>query len=349
MLFRKIIDVEHGIMEKSMKNISQRVLVTGSYGFLGKYVVAEFLNNGYDVVAFGRNKQKMLDLKKQYPKIKLVYGDLHNLSDCLKATKNINVVAHLGALSTVWGKRSDFIKTNVDGTKNILRACRENKVNKLVYISSPSIYAGKSDRLDIDEDDYDKDNKLNYYIESKILAEKAIKAYEDIDWTILRPRGLFGVGDTSIVPRLINANRKIGLPLFGGGKNYVDMTCVENVAYAVRLAAESKESSRKIYNITNDEPQEFKELLEKLFEQLGETPKYKNINLKFAISAAAVLELFYKVFHIYKEPVITKYTICTLGYSQTLNIDKAKQDLGYKPKMTLSEGIKKYAASCKER
>lgn len=331
-----------------MKQISRRVLVTGAYGFLGKYVIAEFLDSGYTVVAFGRNKQKMLDLKKQHPEIELAYGDLCKLSDCLKATKNINTVAHLGALSTVWGKRSDFIKTNVDGTKNILKACRKNKVNKLIYISSPSIYAGKSDKLNIDEDDYDVNNKLNYYIESKILAEKAIKEYDDIDWTILRPRGLFGVGDTSIVPRLIHANEKIGLPLFGGGKNYVDMTCVENVAYAVRLAVESKKSSHKTYNITNDEPQEFKGLLEELFEQLGETPKYRSINLKFAISAATVLELIHKVFHIYKEPAITKYTICTLGYSQTLNIDKAKQDLGYKPKMTLSEGIKKYATSCKK-
>ena len=332
-------------MEKIMKKISRRVLVTGAYGFLGKYVIAEFLDNGYTVVAFGRNKQKMSALKQQYPEIELAYGDLCNSSDCLKATKNINIVAHLGALSTVWGKRSDFLKTNVDGTKNILEACRKNKINKLVYISSPSIYAGRSDKLDIDEDDYDRDNKLNYYIESKILAEKAIEKYDDINWTILRPRGLFGVGDTSIVPRLIHANKKIGLPLFGGGKNYVDMTCVENVAYAVRLAAESKKSSHKIYNITNDEPQEFKGLLEELFKQLGETPRYKNINLRFAISAATAIESIYKVFHIYKEPPITKYTICTLGYSQTLNIDKAKRDLGYKPKMTLSEGIEKYATS----
>ena len=70
--------------------------------------------------------------------------------------------------------------------------------------------------------------------------------------------------------------------------------------------------------------------------------------MKFAISAATILESIYKVLHIYKEPLITKYTIYTLGYSQTLNIDKAKRDLGYKPKMTLSEGIKKYANSYKE-
>ena len=332
-----------------MVEMNNRVLVTGGYGFLGKYVVQELVNNGYDVVVFGRNKKKMNDLKKKHPRIKLSFGDLCNLSDCIKATEGVDAVAHLAALSTVWGRRADFIKTNVDGTKNVLESCRRNKVKKIVYISSPSIYAGKKDKLNIKEDDFDENNKLNYYIESKILAEKLIKKYDDLDWTILRPRGLFGVGDTSIVPRLIRANEKIGLPLFGGGKNYVDMTCVENVAYAVRLAIESKKSKHRIYNITNDEPQEFKGLLEELFEALDEKPKYRNIKLGFALLMASMLESLYKVFRIYKEPPITKYTICTLGYSQTLNIERAKRDLKYKPKMTLSEGIKKYAKSYKKR
>lgn len=333
-----------------MKKKLRKVLITGAYGFLGKYVIEEFLENGYIVVAFGRNKKKMQALKKQYPKIELAYGDLCKKDDCVNSIKDVDVVAHLGALSTVWGKRSDFIEANVEGTRNVFEACHHNKIAKVVHISSPSIYAGKSDRLDIKEDDYDDKNKLNYYIESKILAEKMITAdFGDIDWTILRPRGLFGIGDTSIVPRLIQANKKIGLPLFGGGKNFVDMTCVENVAYAIRLAAESKKSKHNIYNITNDEPQEFKGLLEELFAALGETPRYRNINLKVALAGASTIERIYKIFHIYKEPAVTKYTICTLGYSQTLNIDRAKKDLGYKPKITLSQGIKKYAADRKKR
>ena len=62
---------------------------------------------------------------------------------------------------------------------------------------------------------------------------------------------------------------------------------------------------------------------------------------------SSTIEFIYKIFHIYKEPMITKYNICTLGYSQTLNIEKAKKDLKYIPKMTLSEGIEKYAEDYK--
>jgi dTDP-4-dehydrorhamnose 3,5-epimerase len=303
--------------------------------------------NGYRVIAFGRNAEKLAQLKGE--NIELFQGDFCNPEDITQACAAADYVIHCGALLKGWGRREDFIRTNVEGTRNVLRACEENHIKRLIYTSSPSVQPLKND-LHLTEKDYNENNHLNYYIESKILAEKMITAdFGDIDWTILRPRGLFGIGDTSIVPRLIQANKKIGLPLFGGGKNFVDMTCVENVAYAIRLAAESKKSKHNIYNITNDEPQEFKGLLEELFAALGETPRYRNINLKVALAGASAIERIYKIFHIYKEPAITKYTICTLGYSQTLNIDRAKKDLGYKPKITLSQGIKKYAADRKKR
>ena len=64
-------------------------------------------------------------------------------------------------------------------------------------------------------------------------------------------------------------------------------------------------------------------------------------------AAASLLEGVYKLFHIYKEPSITRYTVMTLGYSQTMNIERARADFGYQPKMTLSECIRKYAEDLK--
>lgn len=319
----------------------ERVLVTGAYGFLGKYVIDELVKNNYKVLAFGRNKTKMLELKKK--NVDIFIGDFCNKDDALKATENVDYVIHCGALSTVWGKREDFINTNVNGTMNLVEGCRKNKVKRFVYVSSPSIYAGKMDRTNIKENDYDENNKLNYYIESKILAEKELDKNRDVNWVIIRPRGLFGIGDTSIIPRLIRVNSKIGLPLFNKGKNYVDMTCVENVAHALRLCLESEKAVGNIYNITNGEPQCFKDLLEELFDKLGVKPKYMFININVIYFISCLIELLYKTFRIYKEPMLTKYNVCTLGYSQTLDITKAKKDLKYKPIITLSEGIEKYA------
>ena len=276
----------------------ERVLVTGAYGFLGKYVIDELVKNNYKVLAFGRNKTKMQQLKKK--NVDIFIGDFCNKDDALKATENVDYVIHCGALSTVWGKREDFINTNVNGTMNLVESCRKNKVKRFVYVSSPSIYAGKMDRTNIKENDYDENNKLNYYIESKILAEKELDKNRDVNWVIIRPRGLFGIGDTSIIPRLIRVNSKIGLPLFNKGTNYVDMTCVENVAHALRLCLESEKAVGNIYNITNGEPQCFKDLLEELFDKLGVKPKYMFININVIYFISCLIELFYKTFRIYK-------------------------------------------------
>ena len=323
----------------------KKVLVTGATGFLGKYLIEELLNNDYEVVAQGRKENVLSDIKEKY--------NAQILKCSLDEIKNVELkvdyVIHAAALSTVWGKWEDFYNSNVVGTENVIDFCKKNNIKRLVYVSSPSIYSAKCDRLNIKEEDFDKNNQLNFYIKSKILAENLINSIEDdkLEKVIIRPRGLFGIGDTSIIPRLIKANRKIGIPLFNDGRNIVDITCVENVALALRLAIESKNAVGRTYNITNGEPREFKNILEELFKQINELPKYLKINLNLMYWVSSVIEFIYKLFHIYKEPMITKYNICTLGYSQTLNIEKAKKDLNYIPKMTLSEGIKKYAEDYK--
>ena len=319
----------------------KRVLVTGATGFLGKYLVEELINNGYEVVAQGRKENILNNLKEQY-KVNILKCSLNEIKNI---DMNIDCVIHAAALSTVWGKWQDFYDSNVLGTENVIKFCLKNNVRRLIYVSSPSVYSAKFDRFNIKEEDFDKNNKLNFYIKSKILAENLINKIDNqkLETVIIRPRGLFGIGDTSLVPRLINANSKIGIPLFNDGKNLVDITCVENVAYSLRLAMEKEEANGNIYNITNGDPTEFKNILDKLFTELEERANYRKMNINLMYFVASVIELFYKLFRIYKEPMITKYTIATLGYSQSLNIEKAKKDLDYNPKITLEEGIKKYA------
>jgi len=319
----------------------KRILVTGPYGFLGRYVIDELLNHGYLVCAFGRNPQKLGSIKR--PGMELCFGDFCNPDDDFRATEGVDCVLHCGALSTVWGRREDFIETNVRGTMRLIEAARQHGVRRFVYVSSPSVYAGKMDRTNIKEEDFDPNNKLNYYIESKIMAEQQLAKFEGIEVVIVRPRGLFGVGDTSIIPRLIKANQKIGVPLFNGGQNLVDITCVENVALALRLCIESPVAAGKTYNITNGEPQPFRDILERLFQQIGVKPRYLNVPLSVVYGYSCLVELVYKALHIYKEPTLTRYNVCTLGYSQTLDITRAQRDLNYQPLITLNQGIEHYA------
>ena len=126
------------------------------------------------------------------------------------------------------------------------------------------------------------------------------------------------------------------------------MTCVENVAFAIRLCIENDISIGQIYNVSNGEPMTFYSLVNKLFKELSLKPKFRKINPTLLLVITYVMETFYKVFKIKHEPVLTKYKYNLLRYSQTLSIDKITNELGYKPKLSIDEGIKKYAKYYKE-
>ena len=318
----------------------KKVLVTGATGFLGKYVVEELVEHGYQVRAFGRNRtigQSLVNAS-----VTFIQGDLTNQEDLTKACQEMDMVVHAGALSTVWGPWEDFYQTNVLGTKYVLEACREAKIERLVYVSSPSIYAAPRDQLDIKESDAPQENRLNNYIRSKLASEKLFKDYPDVSSVILRPRGLFGIGDTSILPRVLNLSQKIGIPLIGDGRQLMDMTCVENVALAIRLALETPQAAGEVYNITNGEPRAFRNLIEETLRVLGYPIRYRKIPAPLVSAISSSLEFIYKSLKLKGEPALTRYTYYLLRYSQTLDISKAERDLGYRPKITISEGIEQY-------
>ncbi len=319
-----------------------KVLVTGATGFLGEYIVKELSEKGYKVIAFGRNEEKGRDLSRRYIHTSFIKGNFENIDDLKNIDENIDYIVHAGGLSTVWGKWKDFYNSNVKGTENIIRFCKESDIKKLVFISSPSIYAKPKDGFLIKEEEAPSENRLNFYIRSKILAESRIKEISNMTWVIIRPRGLFGVGDTSIIPRLLRLNSKIGIPLFSEGSQMIDITCVENVALSIRLALEKEEAIGNIYNITNDEPMQFKEILELFFDEMGIKGRYIRLNYSVIKFIVNLIEKLYSFFKIGGEPPLTLYTLYLLKYSQTLSVEKAKKDLGYKPEITIREGIRNY-------
>lgn len=318
-----------------------KVLVTGATGFLGKYIVKELVSHQYEVIATGRNQEVGETLVGE--RVTFRAADFTKLTSLDQAfAGEVDLVVHAGALSAVWGEPSEFYRHNVLGTENVLKMCRKYKVKRLVYISSPSIYADGRDQIAIKE--YTpKKNRLTPYIWSKLLAEQKIKEYKEVDTVILRPRGLIGVGDTSVIPRVLKISRKIGIPVINGGEHLVDLTCVENVALAVRLALEVQQAGGQIYNITNGEPKPFREIMEIFLREMEIPIRLQRIPDKLLYALAFTVEKIHRIFSIYREPIFTRYTYYLLRYSQTLDIEKARRELGYRPIVSLREGIKKYA------
>ena len=320
----------------------QSVLITGATGFLGKYAVDEFVQNGYEVIATGRNMAALSQLERTGATTIPA-----SLVDLREVEVSADTIVHSAALSSPWGKWSEFYDSNVAGTRHMIDFAARNQIKRFVYVSSPSIYSGREDRFNIGEDDFDPDNNLNHYIRSKIMAEHmlelALQRGDIPELAIIRPRGLIGVGDPSLIPRLIAASRKTGIPLFNDGENQVDLTCVENVALALRLAAEAPLDKYHTFNITNGEPAAFKDLVDSFFAAIGEVPRYKKLNYTAIYGLAAILEKAFMVLPHSPEPPVTRYTVSTLAHSQTLDISRARQILGYTPTVSIQEGIAVYA------
>ena len=323
----------------------EKVLITGAYGFLGRHVVNEIKNSGYEVIAFGKSEEKLAGLKDG--SVSIAVGDFTVADDIIKATEGVDYVIHCGAKMANWGRKEDFVKVNVGGTQNVINACRVNGVKRLVYTSSPSCRP-LEDNLAFREEDYNVNNHISAYVESKIMAEQLIKDETVVPWSAIRPRGLFGVGDRHLLPQLLKLNSGIGIPLFEKGEVVIDLCCIENVALALRLCMEKESAEGEIFNITNGEPRRLKELCEELLPLFGVEPRFCHIPFGPVYAGAAAVEGIYKLFGIYdKAPPITRHDLLTISRSQVFDITKAKTVLGYTPKITIREEAEKMAAQQK--
>ncbi|QGQ99647.1 NAD-dependent epimerase/dehydratase family protein [Paenibacillus psychroresistens] len=321
-------------------------LVTGATGFLGKSLALNLQQLGWNVTATGRNPAIGSELLSQ--NIRFVPVDLRDPIKTNLLCADQDVVYHCAALSTPWGKYADFYSSNVQATEHIVQGCMAHNVGRLVHVSTPSVYLDYTHRLNIKESAPLPFKFANAYAATKRLAELVVKkaASAGLAAIILRPRAIIGPGDPSIFPRLIKANSSRGIPLIDGGSIELDLTYIDNVVEALVLCGTANASaSGEIYNITNQEPVTFIQVLHQLFDLLELPLKTKPVSFANAYRLAYGMELLAKVLPGNKEPLLTRYTVGVLGRSQTLDITKAVTNLGYKPKVSLTEGLGRFAAA----
>lgn len=322
-----------------------KIGITGATGFLGSHLCAVLGKAGHEVRAFGRNRGKGMALEGGGACFVAV--DLRDADGLAAAFRGLDLVIHAAALSAVWGKYESFYESNVVGTENVLAACRKCGVGKLVYVSSSSVYFDFKDRFSIREEDAVAKPSPSAYTRSKLEAERRIQAATGIDWIILRPRGIFGPGDTSIIPRVLRIAQRGWFPLARKGEVLVDLTYVGNLVRLVELCLTAKAGAwNQVYNVSNGEPVATGDFFDQLVEGLGLKVRKVDTAAFLIRGAATLVELAAKGLRL-GEPSITRYTAGLLCCHQTLDIAKARNLLGYVPEISISEGLRRTVRAMK--
>lgn len=330
-------------------NTKYNILVTGGTGFLGKRLVKRLLDLGHNVTAMGRNTSKAVELEKLGAKFLQV--DLINKSEVINACKSIDYIFHCGAKSSPWGKYQEFYESNVVGTENIIAGCQQNQVKRLIHISTTSIYSEFRDKYNLKENAPLPNKSINYYSKTKLMAEDIIEqAQKDgLGTIVIRPSGIFGSGDTAILPRLIEANNKRFIPVLNNKTVKIDITHIDNVVDALVLCLDSPEHTLgKKYNITNDDPINLHVFLKDLIKRLGYEFRPMKLPFKLMYIMALGQEWLSKCIFNYREPALTRYSLCILTHSRVLDISAARYDLGYEPRVSITDGVEEVITNWRE-
>lgn len=323
-----------------MKNI----VITGGTGFLGKRLCEKLLELGYNVKALGRDEnigEQLKNIGIDFDKVDLLEREkLENSFD------GADIVFHCAAKSSLWGDYDDFYNVNVIGTKNVIDGVKNKNVKRLIYISSPTIYYNNKDLNNFKNYDEKPDKFVNYYAQTKWYGQEEIdKAFgSGVNTISIIPRGIFGPGDTSVFPRLLRVNEGFGVPLINNGKHLIELTYVDNVVDSLILCVNSDEETfGKKYFITNGETFEFKKIMTKVFDKLGVKTKFKKRSYIKMKVIAWILENSYRLFKIKGEPILTRYSVEILYRNQTFDMTNTIKELGYKPRISVEEGIEKFS------
>lgn len=352
----------------AMGEASEICVVTGGRGFLAKCVVQKLLEEGRFVVRIVDLAPNISLSPEEFTgelghgletgRVQYVSCDIRNKVQVVEAMRGVAVVFHMAAPDTANNSFKLHFDVSVTGTRNVIEACLECGVKKLIYTSSPSIvFDGVHPVVNVDESAPICDKFNDYYSDAKAHGEALVLSANGKNGLLtcaVRPSGIFGPGDTMTVPAFAKSARAGKLKfILGDGKNMFDWTYVENVAHG-HLCAEralvpgefagEHVASGKAFFITNDEPMPFWEFLTKIITGLGYPKPKANIPAPLVLTIAEVYDSLTKVLApLGVKPAVNfnPVRLRVVTVTRTFNCNRAKELLGYRPIVSLEEGIRR--------
>lgn len=315
-------------------------LVTGATGFVGSHIAERLVREGEEVIALVRKTSNISFLSGLG--VKFAYGDINDIESVRKAMAGIDVVYHSAALADEWISPTEARRVNVEGTRNLLEAALEAKVKRFVFISSLAVLGMKDHHGTPADSPYHKSG--DSYIDTKIESEELAMDYyknKGLAVTVVRPGFVFGPRDNKLIPRLSGRLAKKQFMFVGDGRNLINAVYVENLTDAIMLAARSPKAVGQKYNVTNDSKMTLENLVSDIVDLWKFDMPKKHIPKPAAYALCNILTAWARLVKAKEPPYITKTRIKFLCLNLDFDITKTRDDLGYSPRISIREGLKK--------
>ncbi len=317
-----------------------RIFVTGGSGFVGGATIRHFVAKGEDVRAMSRSETSDAVLQKLGASA--VRCDLENVAAA--NIDNAEAVIHCAAFVEQWGPKDAWKKFNVDGTARMLTAAKAAGVKRFIHISTESVlWRGQS--LDNVDETYPLAPNSPYpYAATKAQAEQLVKAANapGFETIILRPRFIWGPGDTTLMPTIEHVAKSGGWMWVNHGRAMTSTTHVANLVHAIDLAL-SKGQGGEAYFILDDGVRSMHEMISGLAATRGITLPEKSIPAWLADTIGATCEGLWGTLPLKGEPPITRFSAMILSRDCLLNDAKARADMDYRPVISVEDGMRALA------
>jgi len=314
-----------------------RVMVTGGTGFTGSALVKRLLDESYQVIAID-NKEGLKTDEIRNRGAEVVIGSVTDKSLVKEYMQGVDIVLHLAAAFRELNVPDNYYyEVNVEGTNNVLEAAFEANVKKFIYCSTCGVHGN------IDDPPGGEDSPIqpaDYYQRTKYEAEPIVNEYfkKGMASVILRPAATYGPGDPERFYMIFKRVSKGQFPIFGHGRTLYHPLYIDNLIDAFMLAMQDGIGNGEAYLIADEEFIDIEHLVGKVAKALEVKVKTPHYPIWPLIVAGHLCEKICRPFRI--SPPIFPRRVDWYRQNRAFKIDKAKNELGYQPRVGLDEGLR---------